>query len=294
MATNNTYKVITPHAAIIIWNYNDRLGVNDTDAGTLNDVDETIVSTISCTSIHTSKSKGSPEGSFQVTLAPTKNWVSEITSGSWCVILMSNSPITEYQLKHADPNFVKMIGKIEHTTCEVHVNEEGARQTRYTISGTDWGHIFNNVMYIDNLISSPGEPPNQGNAIAQAWQNQFLSDGNKPLIKKTTDNLVDILSVFGSPAAGLTGIGKEIHRLAKAIYDFNIPFEMAQYFSFINANEVIDPSTTLSDLLVLQVGKLIADNTYEETDEAYGFIDPFSIREISPSGRYLQIIVTLY
>src|SRR5581483_815665 len=133
MALNqtNNYKITTPHAAVIVWNYDDRLGVDPTDNSTLNTVNERILSTVSCVGIHTNKTKGSPAVTFEVHLAPTRDWVSEITAGSWCTILMSNSPITQAQLKNADPNFVKMIGKVESVRAEVTVDDEGARHTRY-------------------------------------------------------------------------------------------------------------------------------------------------------------------
>jgi hypothetical protein len=106
-------KINTPHAAVIIWNYNDRLGQEQTSQKQIDVVEKKIISTLSCTSIQTSKTKSDPQGSFSMTLAPTKNWISGITAGSWCVILMSNEPITEQDLNHADPKKVKMIGKIE-------------------------------------------------------------------------------------------------------------------------------------------------------------------------------------
>src|ERR1039458_713487 len=101
MALNqsNNYKIVTPHAAIIIWNYSDRLTADPTNASTLNNLEQIVLSTISCISIQTSKSKGSPVGSFQAVLAPTRDWVSTITAGSWCAILMSNQPITQNQIQ---------------------------------------------------------------------------------------------------------------------------------------------------------------------------------------------------
>src|ERR1035437_4799874 len=146
---SNNYKITTPHAAIKIWNYDDRLGLEGVSK--LNKINETIISTVSCISISTSKEKGNPVGSFSFVLAPTKNWVSEVTPGSWCVILMSNDPITKKQLDKAHPNFVKMVGKIEAVSAIVTVNDDGATQTQYVATGVDWGHIFNNVIYVDNF-----------------------------------------------------------------------------------------------------------------------------------------------
>lgn len=275
---NNNYKITTPHAAVIVWNYNDRLGVDPSDDSTINDVNQTILSTVSCTSIQTSKSKGSPAGTFTITLAPNRDWVSQLTAGSWCAILMSNEPITQTQIAQADPKFVKMIGKIDTVRVDVDVDQEGARQTRYIVSGTDWGYIFNNVLYIDNLIAAANDPTNQGNSIAIALQQQMFGNGNTPQSFKVADNLVTLLGIFGSSSPGLDAASNAISRINKSIYDFLIPNEMARYCNFIDGDGDINGSTKISDILTLQTGRLTGYNTYEDTNEAFGFIDPFSLQ----------------
>jgi hypothetical protein len=274
----NNYRITTPHAAVIVWNYNDRLGADPTDASSINDVNEIILSTVSCTSIQTSKSKGSPAGSFTITLAPTRDWVSAITAGSWCTILMSNRPITKAQLDNADPNFVKMIGKIDTVRANVQVDDDGARHTTYVVTGSDWGYIFNNVLYIDNLIAAANDPTNQGNTIALALQQQLFGEGNTPQSFKVADNLVALLGIFGVSSSGLDAAGTDINRINKSIYDFLIPVQMSTYFNFIDADNNVNQSTMLSDLLTLQTGKLTSYNSYQDTNEAYGFIDPFSLQ----------------
>jgi len=138
----SNYKVKTPHAAVLVWNYTDRIGnpsgkYNSTGVapGKLNEIEKeslpVIISTLSCVSIQTNKSKGQPDGSFNLVLAPFKNWTSTLTAGSWCCIMMSNEPITAQDLDKANKNHVKMIGRIESVRCETSVNEEGARQTLY-------------------------------------------------------------------------------------------------------------------------------------------------------------------
>lgn len=280
MALNqtNNFRITTPHAAVIIWNYDDRLGVNVTSNSTVNTVNQTILSTVSCLSIQTSKSKGSAAGSFSLVLAPTRDWISQITAGSWCAILMSNSPITQAQLANADPNFVKMVGKIETVRTDVVVDDEGARQTRYTVTGTDWGYIFNNVLYVDNLIAAAHDPNDLGNTIAIALQKMLFGDGNTPQSFKVADNMVALIGIFGASSPGLDQAGAAVNRVNKSIYDFLIPNEMARYFNFIDGLGNVNQSTKLSDLLTLEVGKLTSYDTYADTNEAYGFIDPFSLQ----------------
>lgn len=280
MAKNqtNNYRITTPHAAVIIWNYDDRLGVDPSNDGSINKVNQVILSTVSCVSIQTSKSKGTPVGSFSVVLAPNRDWVSQITAGSWCAIMMSNSPITQDQISGADPDFIKMVGKIESVRVDVVVDDAGARQTRYVMTGVDWGYIFNNVLYIDNLIASASDPTNQGNTIAIALQKQLFGDNNTPQSFKVADNLVALLGIFGASSQGLTEASNAINRLDKSIYDFLIPSAMAKYFGFIDGDGNVNTSTKLSDLLTLQVGKLTSSNNYADTNEAFGFIDPFSLQ----------------
>ncbi|CAM6003881.1 unnamed protein product [Sphagnum balticum] len=191
---------------------------------------------------------------------------------------MSNKPITQDQLTTADPDYVKMIGKIESVRVDVVVNEEGARQTRYIVTGTDWGHIFNNVLYVDNLIAAASDPRNQGNTIAIMLQKMLFGDGNTPQSFKVADNLVALLGIFGAADPGLDVASNAINRIDKSIYDFLIPTQMAQYCNFIDGDGNINQSTALSSLLTLQTGRLIGYDTYEDTNEAYGYIDPFSIQ----------------
>src|SRR6188768_1878622 len=132
-----TSRIKTPHAAIKIWNYVDRVGIDGTNPVRANTINEEIISTISCTGIQTYKTKSDPVGTFSFSLAPTRNWTATITPGSWCVIMMSNEVITKESFKKADPKLVKMFGKIQDVRVEVGIDDSGARQTRYLVSGQD-------------------------------------------------------------------------------------------------------------------------------------------------------------
>lgn len=266
----------TPHAAILVWNYVDRINAeNGTDD--LNDVEPVIISTVSCISIETSKSKGNPVGSFRLVLAPFKNWVSALTSGSWCAILMSNKPITQSSLRKADMDQVKMIGKIE--SVRVDTKQVGdTRQTLYYVTGSDWGHIFNNVLYIDNLIASKDDPLMQGNSGAVAIRNAMFGDDNSPQFFAVKDLLNSLLRVFGTNLTGFTDAGDDINRLAKTSYDVEMPQAMTNYFKFLDPSGSTSRSTIITKFLNVKTGKLDADNEYEDTDESFGFIDPFSLQ----------------
>lgn len=266
----------TPHAAVIVWNYKDRLSSDPTSAGTLNDTEKAIISTVSCVSIQTSKSKGEVAGSFQLVLAPYKNWVSTLTAGSWCCIMMSNKPID--QLTKADPDLVKMIGKIDTVRVETNVLQDGTRQTRYLVSGTDWGHIFNNVMYVDNLLASQNDPKLQGNGAAVAIRNALFGKGNSPQSFKVNDNLTSLINIFGNDLSGFTKAGTDINRLSKSTYDFLMPKDMVNFFQFVGPENTVTNSTQITKILSLQTGRLTAYDNYEDTTDAYGYLDPFSLQ----------------
>jgi hypothetical protein len=72
MAKRNGFNKINPSAAVIIYNYRDRLGTTDMISTDPHEVEQVIVNTASLRSVSTSKSKGQPAGSFEMQLAPTK------------------------------------------------------------------------------------------------------------------------------------------------------------------------------------------------------------------------------
>ena len=281
------YKIKTPHAAVLVWNYNDRIGnptgsykatgVNDAQ-GTEKDVLPVIVSTLSCVSIQTNKAKGQPDGSFNLVLAPFKNWTSTLTAGSWCVILMSNEPITEKDLKSANKNQVKMLGRIESVRCETSINDEGARQTLYYVSGVDWGHIFNSQLYVDNLIAAPNDPKSQGNSAAVAIRNALFGKEGSPQNFSVAQNLTNILGIMGRSLAGYTEAGNEINRLSNSIYEFEIPEPLAKFFKFVDPQNNKVSSSSINKLITLKTGSLVNVDKYDDKKEAVGFIDPFSLQ----------------
>lgn len=279
----NNYKIKTPHAAVIIWNYADRIGTPDggfNASGVSGDISQLdtpamIISTLSCISITTSKSKAQPDGAFNLVLAPSKNWVSAITAGSWCCIMMSNEPITEESIKKADRNKVKMLGRIESVRCETSVNEEGARQTLYYVSGVDWGTILNSLIYIDNLIASAGEPLNQGNIAAIRIRQALIGDKGSPRNSFVETNLSTLLGILGTKL----GIdGTPIGRLAMTEYEFKLPQKVIDFFDFRDIDNNPIKAQTLNNFLVLKTGSLIDVHKYEDQREAVGFINSFTLQ----------------
>lgn len=149
---------------VFIYNYRDRMGdANSGDNIPPFAVDQIILNTTSLINVTTSKSKSSPAGSFEFRLAPTKNWVTAITPGSWCIILMSNSAINDkakYGGGRVDEKSFKMLGRIESVRAAINVNQAtGARETQFVVQGADWGTVFDSRFYVDPLNRSGDENP---------------------------------------------------------------------------------------------------------------------------------------
>ena len=155
MATKrNKVRIKTPNALVFIYNYEDRLGSTKLPGDGFN-VDQIILNSVSLKSVSTQKSKSSPAGAFEFRLAPTKNWVTAITPGSWCIILMSNDKLDDkakYGGGRVEEKSYKMMGRIESVRCVINTNQTtGAKETEYLVTGSDWGNIFNTNFYVDVL-----------------------------------------------------------------------------------------------------------------------------------------------
>jgi hypothetical protein len=266
----------TPHAAIIVFNYNDRLSTKGVTK-TFDEVNEVIISTVSLVSISTNKTKSTPVGTFNFALAPTRNWVSVLTPGSWCVIMMSNELLVKDSFTKANAKQVKMFGRIETVRVNVAVDDEGARSTTYVVSGQDWGSIFNNMVYVDPIIQDPSD---KGRVAACALYQQFVNnifDSNgDPLYLNVPKNLNTILSIIGHPVKL-----PETDRLAKATHDVSMPSKLSTFFKFIDGFDEVSPSTKFTELLTLVWGPLLKkEDDYDNKDpEQTGIcvLDPFAM-----------------
>lgn len=154
----NKVKVKNPHGIVVIYNYRERFGDNYI-ANSEFEIEQVILNSASLLSIQTQKSKGSPNGAFEIKLAPYKNWTSAITPGSWCVILMSNSAVDDgakYGGTTVNSKSFKMLGRIESVRGVVSTNKmDGSVTKHYIVTGSDWGTVFNNSLYVDPLDRDP-------------------------------------------------------------------------------------------------------------------------------------------
>lgn len=276
------FSILTPYAAAIVWNYADRFGTLNLNKDKNTEVDQVVLSTLSLKSIQTTKSKGGPAGNFELRLAPTKNWVTVLSPGSWMCLLMSRTPITKDDLENkADAKKVKWFGRIESVRVTVTVNQKtGAKQTEYIVQGTDWGSIFNTTLYIDpSLGGSTKDASSIGHAAQLIYAHQIkLLKGRLP---STTENIGVLMKLWGNPGpTAAEQVKKESGYIAKPIVNFTIPLKVAKYFGFTSNNSV-----SLIDIVKPITGKLrprfVADteseDRYTEIREALGVVLPSDV-----------------
>jgi hypothetical protein len=254
-------KIHNPTAGLVIYNYKDRGGAVNISS---QDVDKLYI-TKSIISISTSKNKSSPAGRFEITLAPTKNWISTISIGSWIEIHMSPNVISQKDLDSASIETLKMIGMIDSVRMSVSVDQAtGARITTYNIIGRDWGGALESCVYIDSAVTVNTDTALQA-AFRLSFDEFFLSLAKDGLLAKlSSDNLVaKILNYWGVNSAAKN---KDFSRYAP-ISEFVLPTDLSSKIS--NKDK-----KTLASSIKLVTGTLAGEDKYQSGFESVGFIDP--------------------
>jgi hypothetical protein len=145
----HNYKKTNPTAAR--WNLSE--GDSETEIIWLRD---------SIKSVTVSKTKSEPYGQFTITLMPTENWLRRLVGGSWLSIYMKTSPLTTedlstnrgaYYNEKTNTCALKMIGIIISIRAKFSINEVGAQEIRYEISGYDFGYLLTSTVLINNLYA---------------------------------------------------------------------------------------------------------------------------------------------
>jgi hypothetical protein len=293
-------KLVTPHAAALIWNYNDRVDSQGAIAATHETLDQVVIGTSSIISITTSKQKSSPAGQFEIRLAPRFNWVTRITPGSWCAILMSQDKLPDMEKNRvgtASEKSFKMLGRIDSVRGAVEVDQSsGARQTVFIVSGRDWGSVFESLLYIDPILANnqvKADPVSQAYSILGL--NLFLSYNKDKTLPSSSDLVDTMVKLWGG---GATGSAASIAKantgavtLSKPFIttqtQFRLPKEVASFMrqgesgaslgSNLSFDKPIPGSTAynFADLIKTYHGKLKKEDkgtsdAYTRLSESYG------------------------
>ena len=274
MAINFNNTIRTPHAAVLVWNYTNRLDADDVDESDVDEVDPVIISTVSLMSISTSKSKGTPAGTFNLTLAPTKNWVEVLTPGSWLTIMMGIRPIQQADLKSAAPDLVKMLGRIDSVRVNVGVDANGARQTTYMVQGQDWGQIFDTTIYLDPIVIRDGESA-VGTAERLLYQNMTTDYKTKSGLPSTTSNVNALVRFIAAPYQGADESGSIAGVMVKPENNYKFPLDLINFFDFLELQGA--NSVAVGDAIHIESGVLVGSDSYNDTKESVGLVQPTSI-----------------
>ena len=234
---NNT-RVKTPHGIVVIYNYKERFGSSylDTTDGQEFDVDQIILNSLSLKSIQIQKGKADPGGSFELRLAPYKNWTTAITPGSWCVIMMSNHIINDDAATGGgtvDASTFKMLGRIESVRGTVNTDQRtGAVIKEYIVTGSDWGAMFNNSLYVDPLDRDPSQTAmgmaqrfGYNDYLKQAlnWKSELKT---KDLLKQnptSSDSNTNYVLDKGADKARIDAVKQETNTLIEANKNKPVP-----------------------------------------------------------------------
>jgi hypothetical protein len=259
-------KVVNPTAGIVVYSYLDRGGsknIQDHRQQT-----ETILITKSIVSISTLKSKSKPAGTFEVRLAPTKNWVAILSPGSWIEIHMSPKVMTEDDLNAASQKTLKMIGTIDSVRLDVNVDQAtGARYTYYTLIGRDWGSVFESYLYIDPTVESSEDSPLK-NAVMLGLKKMKGNDTALNAPHTTTKLISNILSAFGNTAI-LAITSNSLLSQYQSFASYTLPVALTQ--KLLGAGYTTPVSLAANIKYV--AGKLNGYDTYSDSPEAQGPFD---------------------
>jgi hypothetical protein len=292
-------KLVTPHAAALIWNYNDRIDSQGALSST-HELDQVVIGTSSIISITTSKQKSSPAGQFEIRLAPRFNWVTRITPGSWCAILMSQDKLPNMSKDNigiASEKSFKMLGRIDSVRGAVEVDQStGTRQTIFIISGRDWGSVFESLLYIDPILANSqinADPVSQAYSILGL--NLFLSYNKDKKLPSSADLVDTMIKLWGggatSSASSIAKANTGAVTLSKPFIttqtQFRLPKEVADFMrqgqsgaslgSNISFEKPAAGSTAynFADLIKTYHGKLKKEDkgssdAYSRLSESYG------------------------
>jgi hypothetical protein len=288
-----------PQAAMIIWSYDHRLSSQPTKG--VGDISQIILPTTSIIDMSTSKQKGSPAGSFKVTMAPTFNWISRITPGSWCVLLMSReTPIEDLQsVGKVDERTFRMLGRIETVRLQHGVNQQtGARYQQYVVTGSDWGSVFNSVLFFDSIGSNQvtDQDPNIGQALRILFNSEFQSLGAQGAGPPTTTQIMQgIINMWGTPLPDVSDKLNKANIAATSEAQFTLPSGVVSYMGLEPRDvpgvpTVLNKGTGFASLINMHVGPLTAYDSYpkEHKGDAQGIPEPNSFNGMNSFWSLLQ------
>lgn len=111
--------------------------------------------------INFDKALTDPAGNFDITLPNDRDWKQEIKPGFWLLIYMSNTddlavPNRSENVKPGDlkgqSDKIRCIGYVDRVSAKGTVGEKGEYDTTYTVSGRDYGVIYQETQIWHNTV----------------------------------------------------------------------------------------------------------------------------------------------
>lgn len=308
-----TTSIVRPNAAVIIWNYLDRRGT--TKALTDQDnVDQIIINTLALKSIKTDKSKGAAGGSFSISLAPTRNWITAITPGSWIAILMCRTPITDVDLStRMDARKLKFIGRVESVRVTTSNDQgTGTKISEYVVSGTSWDGMLNSALYIDPILRLNYDGK-EGGAHEAAVFNQMNADQVDKALLSTTTELMQKIKHFwgkGHPVAKNAQESVSVSRIVEPISDWTMPLQLANWLNIKQSDADIQRAwssnvgieTSIVDKIKIVSGALnetaasannnkaeFINDSYHEVEDGHSFLQASFLKGMCSVWQYMSM-----
>ncbi len=256
------------HASVLLINFIERGGSESISGSDITSASEAIPLDSEILSISTTKQKGAPAGSFEFTLAPTKNWVSSITPGSWVLIHMAPRMIDKKDIASSSKETLKMIGRIDSVRVAVSVDSTGTRNTIYRVQGRDWGQFFESSLYIDPVASfSSDSAISQANKIGLDILTEI--NKNKKETNASTSSLIEfILKLFAGQ--GLDNLRKSNSDAFSKGADQLLPKYVYQVPKQLAALTNMSKDASMTNSIKLVAGRLSGPDKYVDEAEAVG------------------------
>lgn len=172
------------------------------------------------------KSMADPAGTFEITLPNDRDWKTEIKPGFWLLIYMSNTddlavPKNTEEIKPRDlqdqGDKLRCIGYVERVSAKGSVGaEKGEFDTTYTVSGRDYGVIYQETQIWHNTVF-----------FERALLDSATSRLNSRTIK-TVDGLLDTMHRLMYSPADFKGLAQNNKSLTKTALQWLMPSKMLE------------------------------------------------------------------
>ena len=228
MAINNQVKNIRSQCQVIVYPWrSEALSAAGRSTGAVSDAGRLDVSS-RLLNVNFSKSLGNPAGSFSFSLANNTglsdpDWKNIIRPGHWCVIYMSQDGdldiMDEVTFPKTRPprNKIRGICYIERVSARTAVNEKGAFDVTYEVSGRDFGIIYSATTIWHDLF--------QFESIAlEAASGRLPITANKPV----NELMQTVHDLFYAPSKLLPGLKDQSTAITSIARQWLLPRSMVR------------------------------------------------------------------